>query len=329
MTISTVWLTIISQCNNNCEFCYYKKRGGIMTLDTIRNFIHLFNKIKPKKIILIGGEPTLHPNFEEIVNMLYNGGFNVFVVTNGLGFSRKSLCKTILPKLKGITISIEGPKDLHNIIVDNQQAYNFIRKAIKNVFNYNIKILSTNTAISKSNFSSLSKLIDELYNLGIKRFGYNIVTNFRKNNITFSPDEFTKKFNPLLRRLIKKYSGATFSVVTPVPSCLVPNDLKKHYNFNCHIFSGSGLVIDSNNNILPCTHWVDFPIAKINSNISYNNFEKMWSELNSVRAKISHRPIKECTLCSRINFCFGGCPIFWRVYNPEKQLNTINLTTKP
>lgn len=88
-----VFLTL--QCNFTCSFCIQKLAGPIphYELKSGKEWVRALNGIegrsrprflrraKIKKLALIGGEPTLHPDFFEIVNGLDNN-WSVTVTTN-------------------------------------------------------------------------------------------------------------------------------------------------------------------------------------------------------------------------------------------------------
>ncbi|MDP7195442.1 MAG: radical SAM protein, partial [SAR202 cluster bacterium] len=56
-------------------------------------------------IILLGGEPTLHPRLQEIIERLSNAGRKVYVTTNGVMLTSKWVRKNLVG-LAGINISI-------------------------------------------------------------------------------------------------------------------------------------------------------------------------------------------------------------------------------
>jgi radical SAM protein with 4Fe4S-binding SPASM domain len=322
MKINTVWLTITSKCNNNCVFCYYKTRNQEISLTDIKDYIKLFKKIKPKKIILIGGEPTIHPDFEKIINLFFKNNIKVNIVSNGFGFKDENLVKKISSKINNIALSIEGTKRIHNKIVNNKNAHTNIIKSIKNIKKYKKKVL-INTVINKNNIKNISRNISYLHKLDIRSFSFNICTSFKKSNVNYSPKELITEFEPILRKLIKKYPDSSFKILTSIPKCVVPKDLQTNFTYGCHIFSNSGLIIDSNNEILLCTHWVDYPLAKISPKITFKNFKIMWQKIQKYRTKISKRPIKECSKCILKKGCYGGCPIFWKLFNPKTELKMI------
>jgi len=86
-------------CNRSCRQAPSKER---MTLESIQKFVEesLSEKHKWKLIEIIGGEPTLHPELNEIFNILkiYKDFYpkcNVRLSTNGFGNEVKRVIQTI------------------------------------------------------------------------------------------------------------------------------------------------------------------------------------------------------------------------------------------
>lgn len=81
--LKRVYLEITNSCNLNCPFCTNDKGNGFLTLQEIDDYL---NQIKPfcNYIYLhILGEPTLHSNFNEILDLLDKKAFSLQLVTNG------------------------------------------------------------------------------------------------------------------------------------------------------------------------------------------------------------------------------------------------------
>jgi len=78
-----VYLEITNACNLNCPFCTNLKGHDYLTLQEIDNYT---DQIKPYCNYLylhILGEPTLHPYFDNILDLLDKKGFALQLVTNG------------------------------------------------------------------------------------------------------------------------------------------------------------------------------------------------------------------------------------------------------
>ncbi|OHB65461.1 MAG: hypothetical protein A2Y76_05765 [Planctomycetes bacterium RBG_13_60_9] len=86
-------LLVTSRCNRNCSFCFARKRlsrtrsdgdSRDMSRDSFNRFIDFLKRSDVHELRLLGGEPTLHPAFEEMVGQAIKEGFRVHVFTNGM-----------------------------------------------------------------------------------------------------------------------------------------------------------------------------------------------------------------------------------------------------
>ncbi len=75
----------IRRCNLDCTYCNeYDKTSAPVPLDTmLRRIDHLID-LGTTIITLSGGEPTLHPDLDEIIRRIRRGGAIATLITNGL-----------------------------------------------------------------------------------------------------------------------------------------------------------------------------------------------------------------------------------------------------
>jgi len=95
INLNQIELEICTECNLHClncdRSCTQAVSNEYMTLDQISEFIKESKELnwKWKRISLLGGEPTLHINFFEILEILnkyrLETGCEIEVVTNGFG----------------------------------------------------------------------------------------------------------------------------------------------------------------------------------------------------------------------------------------------------
>ena len=78
-----VYLEITDACNLNCPFCRYDKGNSFMPLADIDCYTDQIGKVCSYIYLHILGEPLLHPQFEEIMDMLDRKGLKLQLVTNG------------------------------------------------------------------------------------------------------------------------------------------------------------------------------------------------------------------------------------------------------
>ncbi|MBL7154911.1 MAG: radical SAM protein [Candidatus Portnoybacteria bacterium] len=93
---------ITSECNDFCSFCLEYKfiksgRPPLSFEEFKKNYYYLKEKFRPNYAILTGGEPTLHPQFFEMLNFLKQQGEGFRFITNLLKFNQKDFLKNLKP----------------------------------------------------------------------------------------------------------------------------------------------------------------------------------------------------------------------------------------
>lgn len=86
--MANIFLT--RKCNLKCPYCFAEefvnKENEEVTIENCKKIIDFIKKNGNKKFGLIGGEPTLHPNFREILKIIIEdeGIKEITIFTNGL-----------------------------------------------------------------------------------------------------------------------------------------------------------------------------------------------------------------------------------------------------
>lgn len=79
-------ISLINACNLTCSFCCFANRDlkDKLPLDKVKQALISFKKIGISGIEFTGGgEPTIHPDFKEIIQYSYDLGFKLGICTNG------------------------------------------------------------------------------------------------------------------------------------------------------------------------------------------------------------------------------------------------------
>ena len=107
--INTVYLMVTRKCNMNCDFCAISANDKLrpekeFKLEDIQNkVIPFFQKNKPHKMILTGGEPLIKDQIVEIAKALRNGlTCPITLQSNGL-----AITKELTEQLKGYIDEID------------------------------------------------------------------------------------------------------------------------------------------------------------------------------------------------------------------------------
>lgn len=176
------WVGLTSYCNNRCIFCLDGdlKDKKNKTLAEIRKELQEGIKEGCTRLVLSGGEATIHPDFIKVVQLGKKLGYTrVQVISNGRMFSYKNFVNdAVKGGLDEITFSIHGhTKDLQDKLTGIDGTFEQVVKGIKNALKQNI-IVNVDIVLNKMNVEHFPEIIQFLLNLGIMEFDVLQITPF-------------------------------------------------------------------------------------------------------------------------------------------------------
>ena len=92
--LRSVAVELIDICNLNCSYCLrdedsLRGKAHALPVDRLRTLLVDLNALGEKgQLVFTGGEPTLHPDFSEVLQATVEAGWKYVVVTNGWNFAR-------------------------------------------------------------------------------------------------------------------------------------------------------------------------------------------------------------------------------------------------
>jgi MoaA/NifB/PqqE/SkfB family radical SAM enzyme len=172
-----IFFHILTACNLSCSHCYINKKEhgtNMLTKEEIVTWLNLFaDSTKRSNLILLGGEPTLHPDLPFVIEKAKEAGFFVTVDSNGYLFN-DLLEKTDPDLLDFLSFSLDGPDDAVNDPIRGEGVFdtcvaNIERAVIKG---FNVSVIFT---MSKKNMIHLSRMVPLLEKLQVKKFFIQVI----------------------------------------------------------------------------------------------------------------------------------------------------------
>ncbi len=107
--IKRIYLEITNICNLNCPFCAKDHRTAAeMPLSMIERLFIEGKEITNYFYLHVLGEPTLHSQFKEVVELAEKHGIKIQLVTNGTNLERYTKLLLSSPAIRKISISLQG-----------------------------------------------------------------------------------------------------------------------------------------------------------------------------------------------------------------------------
>jgi radical SAM protein with 4Fe4S-binding SPASM domain len=264
-------LQITDACNLHCRHCYIGDSASHeLSLMQIRKVLSEFENMQGLRVMITGGEPLLHRNFEAINEMLPDYSIRKVLFTNGM-ILRKEALKIL--KVDEIQISIDGLEAAHDALRGNgtfRHALDAVMNSLDAGFN-----VSISTMVHRRNLGDFDEMEQMFKRMGIKEWTVDVpCTSGRlKENAEFliAPEEGGKYLG-------YGYGGGIHSSGTG-------------YGCGLHLMS-----VLADGNIAKCTFYGDRTVGTVDQGL-----RSSWQRI---------QPILLSDLsceCEFIEACRGGC----------------------
>lgn len=158
-------ISLTNRCPQSCFHCY-KEATQIGTDIDYEQLVSFLNREKGKvrQIYLSGGEPTLHPDFVNILQEL-NGKYKVSVLTSGIEIGR------FLPQIKRVDANIvftifSSRAEVHDMMAGKNNSYNEIMKNVASAKEMGINVTIT-TFLQRDNYKDIINLVSILNEMNV------------------------------------------------------------------------------------------------------------------------------------------------------------------
>jgi len=170
------WVRAVTACNSHCLFC--------LDSDTPRNLFLPFEEVVAElrrgreeldadKVIISGGEASLHPRFHELVAAGRELGYDrVQTVTNGWMFADADFYKkAVAAGLGEITFSLHGhTQELHDHLTQHPGSFPRLIKGMVRAVRRRELIVNVDVVINKQNVAVIDRILELCIGLGVTEF---------------------------------------------------------------------------------------------------------------------------------------------------------------
>lgn len=323
----SMWLTINRTCNMRCKWCYasttHFSEEQTMSLEFVKNALKFANDVGVTKVIIIGGEPLIHPDIIKIVEECSQYGMRSSIVTNGIRYKDKMFLRKLIDAgLSATSLSLKAINREKYKDATGVDGFDDFMRAIKNIKEFNLSHQLSFT-VTEYFDESVEDLISLLEVIGPERLfvdterpelDINGECFVAGNNI----DVLAKKFEEVYLKL--RNTKLNFGVGCYMPLCKVDSKIvemllkDKKISFGCHLMNGKSIIMEPNGNLIPCNHMCNIPLAQFGTDIitaeDYWKFKRS-DEFVELIHRMSLAPDLRCVDCKLWNVCGGSCRLRW------------------
>jgi radical SAM protein with 4Fe4S-binding SPASM domain len=301
---------ITNMCNVRCRQCYFSKGTSstekLLTLEQIEVAVQKAAG-KFSEMYVLGGEPTLHPQLPEILELGLRNFPTVILVTNGLRLADEEYCKRIA--LPGLSISMHkravsfAAERMVNQLAQNGSYFERSARAWRNVELFwkgdvNVQMNLLRPLVQGGHALEVFKWA--------RKKGYEPIMELTKPGPIFergNPLDVTAKEVEKLYRAMQGHDWRYFR--KEIPSVLVPPS----YGHSCTLIE-TGVHVYVDGTVVPCVAHNGITLG----NIFTDNIEDILnSPIRKAIQEYKNWIVGPCRSCEHFEYCHGGCrgEAFW------------------
>ena len=302
MNIASVYVEITNRCNLNCASCYNSSGANKvineLSVQTLEKIITIFSEFGLRRLLLSGGEPTLHSEFTKILRLVDKYPHLSFgIVTNGTN-PLPELIEYINTKDNvTLQISLDGSSEETNAQARGNGNFAKVIAFAKQITTKNpppsLKMVLSQRNISDlQNFCTLALRLEFIPEISFLQ---------KSGNSIISWD--TQSLSPQQKLATLKFMNNFYvenNINTRLPICIISCPyINVEHNLS--------LSIKPSGNILPCQSLYDdaYSLSNIHTftKDEFINNVNHFSKLASTRSNIDYG----CTKCLIQEACQKGC----------------------
>ena len=300
--VSHFFLELTPDCNNLCPGCgsLNVRRPGPPPLPAA-GWQEIIDKLRPiaPRLRITGGEPTLHPEFEEIVAFINSLGFHFSIFTNARWSNPEAVINFLSEQrnLECILVSIHGARAIsHEAFTATPGSFDETITNVRRAVQAGLHVASS-SVITGQNYNEMEDLVGLITSIGVERITINryigrplpeIEPAERELFIAIRAiEKLAAEISPTQRQSMLRYG-------TPMPHCFTDNSSNGCMAGFVHA------AIDPWGNLRPCSH-----TSIIAGNLLEQDFDEIWQ--NHVMKNWRMDVLIQCNGCSIVDNCRGAC----------------------
>lgn len=186
-SLNGIYCEILSDCNLRCKHCYNASgmNNNILSKSTIENVFNEMKTTNCTNFVLSGGEPFLHPEIWDILDLLCTEDFSITLVTNGTLINEFIVDKISKYNIN-LLVSLNGSSAENDDLIRGKGSFD---KTIKGLYllkaQNQLHKVTINFVLTKINSNDISEMVNLLEKIGVKKISFILMTKSGRGKDNF------------------------------------------------------------------------------------------------------------------------------------------------
>jgi len=296
-----VFLELTSLCSNRCPGCgnVFDVGSGARPLDSVQ-WRQIISRLKHHviQVRLTGGEPSLYPELDKILDALHEAGLAFSLFTNGRWPDPERFLTLLrrTPGFSGLLISLHGSTAaVHDAFTAVPGSFEETVRNARRATEYGLRV-ATSTVINHHNYLQIGKIVELSRALGAHHAVFNRYLGMPLPGIEPTKEQLRLAVQEVdaerLQALKCRLPPVRFG--NCVPQCFYPSSSR-----GC-LAGTAYCTVDPWGNVRPCNH-----APLVCGNLLEQSMEEVWH--GPSMAEWRNRIPSQCWVCEQLEACHGGC----------------------
>jgi MoaA/NifB/PqqE/SkfB family radical SAM enzyme len=257
LDIDSIDVYLTYRCGLRCSHCFMGENlssNRDMDLDSIIRLLKTARSWNTKQITFLGGEPTMHPDFLDVLAAAASEGYSTRIVTNGhISYSRfLDRCSKARPF---ISFSVDGATAAVHDWVRGRGAYNLLLNNIERTRALGYPFGGI-FSVSRENVDDAERVLELSDALGFEYLNVHYVTNrgFAPSDIVLTPDEWARAYRAMR-------AAAARLTRTEIRIERTFYEAGSSVRFRCAVKERTNLMVLPDGRVFMCMLFIDSPGA--------------------------------------------------------------------
>jgi radical SAM protein with 4Fe4S-binding SPASM domain len=297
------YLELTPSCNNRCHSCgnVFVEQGTDRKLSnrcsplSAEEWEQILAKIQPyaHRLKLTGGEPTLHPEFDAIVQLVASHKIPFTVLSNGRWTAPDQFVQLLkhIPTFEGVLVSLHGPSPAsHEAFTRVAGSFTEALQGVRTAAEAGLRV-SLSCIITHHNWHQVAEMVGLAQQLGAESVVFNRYLGHDIAGLTASTSELRTAVGTITTL---REAGHPLKLGNCLPECFI------HTGQAGCLAGLAFFTVDPWGQVRPCNH-----APMLAGDLLLQSVEEIWHSLEMERwRRLTPSQCRDCPLTAS---CRGGC----------------------